>query len=147
MYVCFIFHDMHRDFKHTYLIKSLLKRDLRPTLRACMFQFPWQGEGFSNIHTWSIAPTRCQVTKYACLKHPYLQKSLLSETYIHTWNIHTRSAHNIHTRSTRCQVTKYVCLRHPYILAQESQAYIHAYILAWGCLTYIDTHYSLVALI
>ena len=68
---------------------------------------------------------------YVCLRHPYIHKSSLSETYIHTWNIHTRSAHNIHTRSVAWDIHTYLLrsLRHTYIHAQLPGTYIHTYML------------------
>ena len=54
--VCFILHDRQRVFKHTYMLKSLLKHDSWASSRvcawACRFHFPWQAEGFETyIHT------------------------------------------------------------------------------------------------
>ena len=167
MYVCFIFHDRHRDFKHTYAIQSLLKPEFQANSRVCIFQFSWQGEGFSNIHTCSITLGRTflHVFKecmrvYVCLIfrtgtgflniHTCSRafRGVLSkycvcmfETSIHTCSV----AWDIHTYTLSC--LKHTCIHtcsarafsmHTYLLGPVRRTYIHAWGRS-GAQTYIHT--------
>ena len=101
MYVSFIM-IKDRVFKHTYIIKSLLMRNLyvwisKQFKHVCMFHFHDRQRVFEQIHTrWRLDFTHKSesVCMYVCLRASNIHAWGL-QTYIHTytlegfWDIHT----------------------------------------------------------
>ena len=151
MYVCFIYHDRQRAFKHTYMFKSLLKHDSWASSRvcawACRFHFPWQAEGFETyIHTCML---KAALRSFSDLSNANLRVYLWAKTSQaeELWTIHTRSHLDFIKKHESVCMFVYVYvwdkstytrgyLRHANIHAELSETCQHTRLAIWDIQRY-----------